>query len=182
MTFYADGFADDQISPVAYWDRSAWVSGLYIPRVPGIPKLDFRVEGVYTDLPIGGKVGPGFFYASSRYLNGQTNWGKLMGNWIGRGGQGAHAWSTYWFTSRNNLQFSYRHQKVSHQLIPEGGTLTDVSARANFWARSTFSVSAVVQYETWNFPVIASGQQSNVTSSLQLTFWPKRFSRKSSDE
>ena len=182
MTFYADGFADDQISPVAYWDRSAWVSGLYVPRVPGIPKLDFRVEGVYTDLPIGGKVGPGFFYASSRYLNGQTNWGKLMGSWIGRGGQGAHAWSTYWFTSRNNLQFSYRHQKVSHQLIPEGGTLTDVSARANFWARSTFSVSAAVQYEKWNFPVIASGQQSNVTSSLQLTFWPTRFSRKSSDE
>jgi len=173
MTFYADGFADDQISPVAYWDRSAWVSGLYLPRIPAIPKLDFRVEGVYTDLPIGGKVGPGFFYSSSRYLNGQTNWGKLMGSWIGRAGQGAQAWSTYWFTPRNNLQFGFRHQKVSHEFVPNGGTLADVSARANFWVRSTFSVSAAVQYEVWNFPVLASTRQTNVTSSIQLAFWPK---------
>jgi membrane-associated phospholipid phosphatase len=179
MTFYADGFADDQISPVAYWDRSAWVSGLYLPRVPGIPKLDFRVEGVYTDLPIGGKVGPGFFYSSSRYLNGQTNWGKLMGSWIGRAGQGAQAWSTYWFTPRNNLQFSFRHQKVSHEFVPNGGTLADASARANFWVRSIFSLSAAVQYEVWNFPVIASTRQTNVTSSIQLAFWPK--SRSSRD-
>lgn len=182
LTFYADGFADDEISPVAYWDRSAWVSGLYLSRVPGIPKLDLRVEGVYTDLPIGGDVGHGFFYFSSRYLNGQTNWGNLMGSWIGRDGQGARAWSTYWFTPRNNLQFSFRHQKVSHQFIQNGGTLTDVSARANFWARSTFNVSAAVQYEAWNYPVIASTRQSNVTSSLQLTFWPKGFSRKNGSE
>ncbi len=182
LTFYADGFADDEISPVAYWDRSAWVSGLYLSRVPGIPKLDLRVEGGYTDIPIGGLVGPGFVYASSRYLNGQTNWGKLMGNWMGRAGQGAQAWSTYWFSSRNNLQFSFRHQKVSREFVPEGGTLTDVSVRANFWARSTFSVSALVQYEEWNFPVIAPTAQTNVTSALQLTFWPKRFSRPNSTE
>ncbi len=182
LTFYADGFSDDEISPVAYWDRSAWVSGLYLSRVPGIPKLDLRVEGGYTDIPIGGKVGPGFVYLSSRYLNGQTNWGKLMGNWMGRAGQGAQAWSTYWFTPRNNLQFSFRHQKVSREFVPDGGTLTDVSARANFWARSTFSIAAAVQYEVWNFPVIAPTMQSNVTSSLQLTFWPKRFSRKTSSE
>jgi hypothetical protein len=76
-TFYADGYADDQISPLAYWDRSAWVSGIYIPRMPGIPKLDLRAEGVYSDLPIGGAVGPGFFYSSTRYKNGYTNWGNL---------------------------------------------------------------------------------------------------------
>ena len=182
LTFYADGFADDQISPVAYWDRSAWVSGLYLSHVPGIPKLDFRVEGVYTDLPIGGNVSHGFFYFSSRYLNGQTNWGNLMGSWIGRDGQGAQAWSTYWFTPRTNLQFSFRHQKVSHQFLPNGATLTDVSARANVWARSTFSLSAAVQYEAWNYPVIASTRQSNVTTAVQLTFWPKGFSRKNGSE
>jgi hypothetical protein len=182
LTFYADGFSDDQISPVAYWDRTAWVAGLYLPRVPRIPKLDLRVEGGYTDIPIGGKVGPGFIYTSSRLQSGQTNWGKLLGNWMGRAGQGAQAWSTYWFTPRKNLQFSFRHQKVSHEYLPEGGTLTDVSARANFWTRSTFSIAAAVQYEEWNFPVIAPGRQTNVTSSLQLTFWPKGFSRKNSSE
>jgi Capsule assembly protein Wzi/PAP2 superfamily len=182
LTFYADGFADDEISPVAYWDRSAWVSGLYFPQVPGVPKLDFRVEGGYTDIPIGGIVGPGFVYSSSRFQNGQTNWRNLMGNWMGRAGQGAQAWSTYWFTPRNNLQFSFRHQKVSRQFVPNGGTLTDVGASANFWARSTFSIAAAVQYEVWNFPAIAPTRQTNVTSSLQLTFWAKGFSRKNSSE
>ena len=166
----------------SYWDRSAWVSGLYLTQVPGIPKLDFRMEGVYTDLPIGGAVGHGFFYSSTRYMNGLTNWGKLMGSWIGREGQGAQAWSTYWFTPRNNLQFSFRHQKVSREFVPNGGTLADVSARATFWMRSTFSVSAAAQYEVWNFPAIAPTRQSNVTSSVQLTFWPKGLSRKNSSD
>jgi hypothetical protein len=172
-TFYADGYADDQPSPLAYWDRSAWVSGIYIPRIPGIPKLDLRAEGVYSDLPIGGAVGPGFFYSSTRYKNGYTNWGNLMGSWIGRGGQGAQAWTTYWFTPRNNLQFSFRHQKVSREFIPNGGTLTDASVRADFWVRSSFSLSAAVQYEAWNFPVVVSAKQSDVTSSVRLAFWPK---------
>ena len=88
MTFYADGFTDDQTTPVAYWDRSAWVSGLYFPQIPHIPKLDLRVEGVYTDLPIGGNVSHGFFYFNVRYLNGYTNSGNLIGSWIGRQDQG----------------------------------------------------------------------------------------------
>ncbi len=46
--------------------------------------------------------------------------------------------------------------------------------------RSSFSLSAVVQYETWTFPVIASTQQSDVATSVQLTFWPKGFLRKNS--
>jgi hypothetical protein len=60
--------------------------------------------------------------------------------------------------------------------------LTDVSARANVWARSTFSLSASVQYEAWNDPNIASTRQSNVTTALQFTFWPKGFSRKNGSE
>jgi hypothetical protein len=181
-TFYADGFSEDQISPVAYWDRSAWISGIYFPQLPKIPKLDLRVEGGFTDLPIGGNVGHGYFYFNYRYRNGYTNWGNLLGSWMGRGSQAAQAWSTYWFTPRNNLQFSFRHQKVSHQTLLNGATLTDVSARANFWARSTFSIAAAVQYEVWNFPTIAPTRQSNITSSVQFTFWPKGFSRKNGSE
>jgi len=70
---------------------------------------------------------------------------------------------------------------VSQAFIPNGGTLTDASVRAEFWPRSSFSVSASVQYEAWNFPVIASTQQSNVTSSIQLSFWPKSFRAKDKD-
>ena len=109
-----------------------------------------------------------------------------MGSWIGRQGQGAQAWTTYWFSPRNKLQFGFRHQKDSNQLVSSLATQhstamsADANVRAEFWPRSTFSLSAMVQYEMWNFPVIATGRQSNVSSSVGFSFWPKGFSRKAS--
>jgi membrane-associated phospholipid phosphatase len=183
LTFYADGMTEhDTISPLIGPDVAAWLGGIYIPRLPKIPKMDFRAEGVYTDPPIGGNVGSGFFYYNPTWISGFTNAGKLMGNWVGREGQGVQAWTTYWFTPHNKLQFEFRHLKVSHEFITNGGTVADGSVRADFLVRSSFSVSASVQYEAWTFPVIASTRQSNVTSSVQLTFWPRGLSRKNSSE
>jgi hypothetical protein len=179
ILFYADGFTEhDTISPIVGPDVAAWLGGIYIPRLPKLPKMDFRAEGVYTDPPIGGNVGSGFFYYNPTWISGYVNSGHLMGNWVGREGQGVQAWTSYWLTPRNKLQFEFRHLKVSHEFIPGGGTLADASVRADFWVRSSFSVSADVQYETWNFPVIAPNQQSNISTSVQLTFWPKGLSRK----
>lgn len=180
LTLYADGFTEhDAISPLVAPDVAAWLAGVYIPRLPGrLSKFDFRAEGVYTDPPIGGNIGSGFFYYNPTWLSGYTNSGNLMGNWVGREGQGAQAWTSYWLTPRNKLQFEFRHLKVSHEFIPSGGTLADASVRADVWVRSAVSVSATVQYEAWTFPVIAPTRQSNITSSVQLTFWPKGLSRK----
>jgi hypothetical protein len=181
LTFYADGFTEhDTISPIVAPDVAAWLGGIYIPRLPKISKMDFRAEGVYTDPPIGGNVGSGFFYYNPTWISGYTNSGNLMGNWVGREGQGVQAWTSYWFSARNKLQFEFRHLKVSHEFIPNGGTLADVGVHGDFWVRSGFSVSASVQYEAWTFPVISPLKQSNVTSTLQLTFWPKGFFRKGS--
>ena len=179
MTFYAEGLAEhDEITPLLGPDVAAWLAGIYIPRLPRIPKLDLRLEGGYTDPPYGGgDVAHGAFYWDGGWITGFQNAGHLMGSWIGRQGQGAQAWTTYWFSPRNKLQFGFRHQKVSQQFIPNGGTLADANVRAEFWPRSNFSLSASVQYEMWNFPVIASAKQSNVTSSVQLSFWPKGLSR-----
>jgi membrane-associated phospholipid phosphatase len=184
MTFYAEGLAEhDEITPLLGPDVAAWLAGLYVPRLPKIPKLDFRVEGGYTDPPnSGGDVAHGAFYWDGGWLTGFQNAGHLMGSWMGRQGQGAQAWTNYWFSPRNKLQFGFRHQKVSQQLIPNGGNLVDANVRAEFWPRSTFSLSASVQYEMWNFPVIASTRQSNVTSSVQLSFWPGGLSRKASNQ
>lgn len=179
LTFYADGMTEhDTISPIVGPDVAAWLGGIYIPKLPKLPKMDFRAEGVYTDPPIGGNVGSGFFYYNPTWISGFRNAGNLMGHWVGREGQGVQAWTTYWFSPRNKLQFEFRHLKVSHEFIPNGGTLADASIRADFWARSTFSLSAAVQYEAWTFPVLASTKQSNVTSSLQINFWPKSRSRR----
>jgi membrane-associated phospholipid phosphatase len=182
MTFYAEGLAEhNEITPILGPDVASWLAGLYIPRLPKIPKLDFRVEGGYTDPPYSGTdVAFGAFYWDGGWITGFQNARHLMGSWMGRQGQGAQAWTTYWFSPRNKLQFGFRHQKVSTQFIPNGGALADANVRAEFWPRPSFSLSAFLQYERWDFPVIASTRQSNVSCSVQLSFWPKGLSRKAS--
>ncbi len=173
LTLYGDAFTDDEISPWRRWNKAAVISGIYMPRIPKIPKLDFRAEGIYTDPPgMQPCLQHGFFYWNDRFVSGYTNAGNLIGSWVGRQGQGADAWATYWFTPKDNLQFNFRHEKVSKEFIPNGGTITDAGARASVWLRSTLSVSASLQYETWNFPVISPTRQSNVATSIELRFSP----------
>jgi hypothetical protein len=180
-TFYADGFNEDQFTPVAYWDRAAWIGGMYISHFPKVPKLDLRMEGVYTDLPIGGQVGPGYWYYNSTYRNGYTNDGNFVGSWIGRGGQGAQAWSNYWFTPRNRIQVNFRHEKVSAQFIPGGGSLTDAGVRADYSVRPDVSVAVSVQHERWLFPSIQPGVSKNFTAAVQVLFEPRKMALHSTE-
>jgi membrane-associated phospholipid phosphatase len=179
VTFYGDAFAWDQLSPIAYWDRSAISAGLYFSHFPKLSKFDFRVEGVYTDVPAGGAIGHGFYYSSgsSPYLQGYTNGGNLIGSWIGRDGQGAQAWTNCWFTPKNRLQLYFRHLKVSQQFLPSGGTLTDFGLHGDLWTSPRWGFSANVQYETWIFPIIQPGQRTVFSSSLQVTYRPKPWGK-----
>lgn len=177
LTFYGDGFTDDQFSPIGYFDRSAWHSGLYLSRLPKIPRLDFRAEGVFTDVPPGGALSHGFFYFNGTWRNGYTNNGSLMGSWIGREGQGAQGWSNYWFNARNRVQINFRHQKVSQEFIPGGGTLTDIGVRGDYWTRFNVGISGWVQYERWLFPVIQQPAPRNVTTAIQINFAPQKWFR-----
>lgn len=178
MTFYAEGMAEhNEVTPLLGPDVAAWLGGIYIPKLPKIPKLDLRVEGGYTDPPnSGGDIGFGAFYWDGTWISGFQNARHLMGSWIGRQGQGAQAWTTYWFTPRNKLQFGFRHQKVSQQFIANGGTLTDANVRAEFWPRSSLGLSAWVQYERWLFPVILPNVSRNVTAALEIRLEPHKLS------
>jgi hypothetical protein len=145
-----------------------------MPHLPKMPKLDFRVEGVFTDLPGGtAVVNHGFLYINRRYRSGYTNAGNLIGSWIGRQGQGAEAWSNYWFNATNKVQFHYRHQTVSNNFIPNGGNLTDAGISGELWVKSLTSFSAAVQWERWNFPIIATTPQTNVMVQFQIGFHPR---------
>jgi hypothetical protein len=181
VTFYGDAFADDQYSPIAYWDRSAIRGGLYFSHLPKLPKLDFRVEGVYTDVPAGGAICCGFFYRNLRFRDGYTNDGFLLGSWIGRDGQGAQAWTNYWFNAKNRLQFYFRHEKVSQQFAPGGGSLTDVGTRVDYWFRQGVGLAGAVQYERWLFPVIQPGPERNIGVSLTIQFQPRKIWKPSLD-
>jgi Capsule assembly protein Wzi len=144
--------------------------------LPGIRKLDFRAEGGYTSNPFGpgGGYSNGFYYTANRYLNGYTNNGNLLGSWLGRAGQGEQAWTNYWFTARSRIQLNFRHQNVSQQYLPGGGSLTDVGLRGDYWLGSV-GISASVQHESWLFPVIQPNASRNVTATVQILFEPHRL-------
>jgi membrane-associated phospholipid phosphatase len=173
LTFYGDAFTEDEFSPLGYPRKSAIRGGIYMPRIPGIPKLDLRLEGGST-VPPDFPGCNGCFYVNGRYPDGSyTNLGNLVGSWLGRGGQGEQAWSTYWLTSRNKIQFNYRHQKISTLYLRQGGTLNDGGVKADFWLNTTLKFSGSVQYEKWNFPVLNPLAKSNVSTSIELSFWPR---------
>ncbi len=179
MTIYAEGLAEhNEILPLIGPDVAAWLAGVYIPRLPKIAKLDLRLEGGYTDPPNGlPDVNYGAFYWDGTWITGFQNAGHLMGSWIGRQGQGQQAWTTYWFTPRNKLQFGFRHQKVSQQFVPNGGTLADGSVRAEFWTHNTVAISPSVQYERWLFPVIQPNISRNVTAAVEILLTPNLILR-----
>jgi hypothetical protein len=181
VILYAEGMDNDEPNPVAYSQESAWNPGLYFPRIPGLPKLDFRVEGVYTNIPNYPGVAP--YYYNQRYPQGYRLDNQLMGSWVGRQGSAVQAWSTYWFSPQNKVQVGYRRQ-WNDPIFEGGGGLTDVSANVDWLFRDTLQFSAVGQYERWNFPELTPWAgpmpRNNFVLGLQMTFWPLHAPDKSS--
>jgi hypothetical protein len=172
MTLYAEAIAPDDVVPLESPPRSAWNSGLYFPRLPGLPRLDLRLEGGYTD-PFTQRSNSGeYVYWDLFYHDLSTNKNNLIGSWIGREGKGVRAQSTYSFNSRSNIQFGYRQAKVSKDFIPNGETVNDTSLAANVWVHGSVELSASVQYEKWLAPLLAPGPQTDWTSSFGITFHP----------
>lgn len=180
LQFYANGLLpednptnlDLSRSPIYIWQRLAIRSGIYMPRLPHLPKLDFRVEAVYTDPPTDRSRFGQYIYFNNFYHDLFTNKGNLIGDWVGRQGMGFQGWSTYWFSPKNSVQFAYRHAKVDSSFIPSGETISDGSVKVNWQVRSEWSLSASVQYEKWFAPILAPDAQTNWTSSVQIQFTP----------
>jgi hypothetical protein len=170
LTIYLDSMTWDEISPIGS-SRANVNPGIYMPRIPKIPKLDLRAEGFNISRTT--EFGPGWVYFNGdRYRSGYINDGNLLASWIGRAGRGVQGWMTYWFSPRDKLQFGYRLQTVSPAFV-EGGRLVDYSASSEFMLGPAVSVSGLVQYEQWRFPVLNPARQSDVTASVQLTFYPR---------
>jgi membrane-associated phospholipid phosphatase len=173
LTVYGDALSDDDPSPLANPPRAAFSPGLYMPQLPGLRKVDLRIEAVLTDPPHG-ENGGHFVYFDGFYHDLYTNKGNIIGSWIGREGMGFQGWNTYWFTTKNNIQLGYRHATVSKDFLPSGGSVNDGSVKVNWWLTGDLSVSGSLQYERWFAPIVASGPQTDWSSAVNLTFWPKR--------
>jgi membrane-associated phospholipid phosphatase len=172
LTVYADSIADDDLSPLAAPRRAGINPGIYMTQFPGLRKLDLRVEAAYTDVPSGEAAGGHFIYFDGFYHDLYTNKRQLLGNWVGREGKGVQAWSRYWVGTRTSIELGYRHGEVSGKFVPGGGNVNDGSIRAEFWLHRVWNVTASLQFERWKFPILATGPQTNVTSSVGITFFP----------
>ncbi len=173
LVLYTDSLVDDDPSPLAAPRRAAFNPGIYLTRVPGVPRLDFRAEAAYTDVPAGRSIRGEFIYWNIVYRDSHTNNGNLMGSWVGREGRGIQLWSTYWLSPECSLRIGYRNGRVASDFVPAGGRLDDWSAEGRFPLRSDLALTAFAQYERWRFPALAAANQANFVASFQLTYWPK---------
>jgi hypothetical protein len=173
LVLYNGSMSEDEPNPIAYPRRSAMNPGIYLPQIPKIQKLDLRVETGYTDLPNDPRLG--VFYRNAHYEGGYTNYGQIMGSWLGPQARGYQVSSNYWQSAQSKIKFGYRKQVVDPVYVG-GGTLQDFSGGYDFSLRSSMALSAGAQYERWNFPALTSRTQSNLSISMQITYRPAWFS------
>jgi hypothetical protein len=170
LTFYLDSLVVDEVSPIGS-TRPNLSPGLYMPQLPKLHQMEFRIEGLKTDQAPHEGFPAGYVYTDRRYLAGYSNDQLLIGNWIGRAGIGGQAWATYNFSAHTNLEFSYRHQSVDHTFL-QGGHLNDFSVGSQVRLNRSMQLSSFIQYEHWAFPALQPLPQSDLVASFQITFSP----------
>jgi hypothetical protein len=175
LTIYSDSLVHDDVSPIDAPRRAAIEPGFYLSHFPKLPKLDLRVEAASTDPRIGSSNGGKFLYWESFYHDVYLNKTSLMGSWVGREGKGVQAWSTYWISPLSSVQFSYRNQKIAKDFIAYGETFNSYAARATLRVSPDLEMSGLLQYDRWKAPVLGPSLETNVTTEIQFTFWPRNL-------
>jgi hypothetical protein len=170
LTAYGEAFSEDEISPIPYMRKSISQGGLYFAKVPGVLRLDMRLEGGYTS-PVNDYCAD-CFYSNAQYVSGYNNDGRLIGTWIGRAAQAELVQTNYWLSPRKKIGLVLRHRKVDRQYLPQGGTQNDIAVNADILTGPGFRFTGNVQYERWQIPLLSTTGESNVSASFQFSFWP----------
>jgi hypothetical protein len=173
LTFYNDSEVHDDVFPITAPRHAAIRPGLYLSHIPGVPKLDLRVEAVSTDPDSGLSHGGQDMYIEVVQRNGYTSNGLLMGDWIGRENKGGQAWLTYHLSPREWLQGSYRSDKASSDFIPGGTTQHDFSLDLVKRLTPNVELKANLQYERWLIPMYKTGRQSDTSTTFQVPWYPR---------
>jgi hypothetical protein len=182
LTLYTDSEVHDDYSPIDAPRRAAMRPGLYLSHVPGIPKLDLRVEAATTDTvasTVSARRGGHFMYWETIQRQGYTNQGQLFGDWIGREDKGGQGWLTYHLSGNEWLQVGVRNQKAVKDFIAVGNTLygttlNDINFQAVKRIGKNFEVNGAFTYEHWKAPIYLPGQQTVTSTTIQLTWFPER--------
>jgi hypothetical protein len=198
LTLYTDSEVHDDISPIDAPRRAAYRPGIYLSHVPGVPRLDMRVEAATTD-PSASTVETReygrFMYWEGIEKQGYTNQGQLFGDWIGREDKGGQAWITYHLSGNEWLQVSARNQKATKDfipgsttqtftgkdcplstpcLLPGGTTLNDFGFQAVKRIGKSIEVNGNFTVEHWKAPIYLPGEQTVTTTDIQITWFPDR--------
>jgi len=174
LTLYSDSEVHDDVSPIDAPRRAAIRPGLYLSHVPGVPKLDVRVEAVSTDPSISNSIGGRFMYWEVIQKQGYTNNGMLFGDWIGREDKGGQGWITYHLSGNEWLQLGLRNQKAAKDFIPGGTTLNDINFQAVKRIGKDFEINGSFALEHWKAPIYMPGQHTVTTTNIRLTWFPER--------
>jgi membrane-associated phospholipid phosphatase len=177
VVLYGDAYAEDTRTPILDPARNPWHPGLYITRIPGIHNLDFHFEEVSTE-QAGGFSNRGnhgvFNYWNESYEDGNIVNRNLIGNTVGRDGRAIQSWFTYWISSRDTIQFIYKHNTVASDFVPGGGAWQDYGLRSEISLKSGLYVKTEVQYEHISrYPIMFNGRQRNLTAIVELGFSPR---------
>jgi membrane-associated phospholipid phosphatase len=171
ITLYTDSYCDDDPSPLAAPRRAAINPGIHFTQIPGIPRLDVRVEAPSTK-PLGWDMGGNYNYVNSQYLSGNSNYGQLLGNSVGRDGRAVEAVSAYKFSARNKVEAQYRQSKASSHFLAGGGTQTDAALKTSTEIADRWHLDATIQYERFWIPLLG-GRARNRSAVVQFTWEPR---------
>jgi hypothetical protein len=179
LVLYGELYADDDPLPILNPPKNPFRPGIYLTRVPGIPKLDFHAEAANTTSPgffnFGGTNHGNLNYWNQTYRDGYTNEGNLIGNTVGRMGRAIQCWSTYWFSDASTLQFAYKHNTVSGDFIPGGGAWQDYRLRYDKYFKSGLYLRNELQYERIShYPLLFDSPRRNVSAIVEFGYSPHR--------
>lgn len=178
VTAYGEAFSEDEPSPIPYMRWSAFQGGLYFAKLPGVPKLDLRLEGGSTSpVDVTAACLNACMYYNAQYISGYNNDGRLIGSWIGRAAQGELIRTNYWISPRRKVGLELRHRVLDTANIRQGGSQNDVAVNADIFAGPGFRLTGNVQYERWDIPLLAPNRQSDVAASFEFSFWPTPHKR-----
>jgi Capsule assembly protein Wzi len=175
-TFYGELEDDDDLIPLQNVAKSVVRPGIYLSRLPLLPKWDLHFEWTSSTSP--GRASfqnhGNLNYWNLQYPYGYTNDGDLMGNTVGREGVTLQAWIRYWASPRHTFDFSWKQSRVLSDFVPGGGKWQDYQASYSITKRSGVYLNALFQFEhISSYPILFSGSRNNVVAALELGFLPQ---------
>jgi hypothetical protein len=173
VSFYLDSIVHDDVTPISAPRRASFRTGLYVSQIPKLNRFSFRVEAVSTDPGVAPAHAGQFAYWEVIQVQGYTNNGFIMGDWIGREAKGGQAWLTYSLSGNEWIQFEYLNKKTPFNFIPGGTTQNQFQASIVKRLGREWELNSWVQYEGWKAPVYKPGLQKNTAIAFQLTWYPK---------